>query len=194
MVAVGRDGVILRKGQRGTYRYVRDPGHPLATADGYVAEHRAMAWDAGLITDPETSDHVHHINGDPLDNRLENLVVLTPAEHRKRHAAEDGTLNQYGWHPPRPEVCQLDGCDLPTARGDLCTAHATRLQRHGDPLHVTKVTATTIAPYRLVPLHPPLLICIGCGTKRYQRRRQSCCPEMELVELSRLRWLHRRSA
>ena len=28
-------------------------------------------------------EHVHHINGDSLDNRLENLVVLSNSEHQK---------------------------------------------------------------------------------------------------------------
>jgi len=31
----------------------------------------------------ESWEHVHHINGDGLDNRLENLVVLTNAEHQR---------------------------------------------------------------------------------------------------------------
>lgn len=29
--------------------------------------------------------HVHHKNGDKLDNRKANLEVLTPSEHCKRH-------------------------------------------------------------------------------------------------------------
>lgn len=31
------------------------------------------------------SEHVHHINGDPLDNREENLVVLLSAVHMRLH-------------------------------------------------------------------------------------------------------------
>lgn len=31
------------------------------------------------------NEHVHHINGNSLDNRIENLEVLSPTEHQKKH-------------------------------------------------------------------------------------------------------------
>lgn len=68
------------------------PGHPLARSDGYVFEHRVVAWEAGLLTDP--SLQIHHVNGDKTDNRIENLEVLTVAEHTRRH-----------WDAARPTHC-----------------------------------------------------------------------------------------
>ena len=33
----------------------------------------------------KTNEHVHHINGDKTDNRLKNLVVMTPKAHMFIH-------------------------------------------------------------------------------------------------------------
>lgn len=90
-----RTGSIIKKPPRGTYRFMWAPDHPLARADHYVLEHRMVAYDAGLLTDPD-HQQVHHINGDQLDNRVENLQAVTPSEHRRIHAEQDGTTNQYG--------------------------------------------------------------------------------------------------
>lgn len=34
------------------------------------------------------TEDVHHLNGNPLDNRIENLVVLTKKKHSELHAKE----------------------------------------------------------------------------------------------------------
>ena len=66
------------------------PGHPVARADGYALQHRVVAYDAGILTDP--SLHVHHVNGDKADNRVENLEAIGASEHQSQHHANAG-----GW-------------------------------------------------------------------------------------------------
>ena len=39
------------------------------------------------------TEHVHHINGDKLDNRVENLRVLTDSEHMSLHRSKDISRN-----------------------------------------------------------------------------------------------------
>lgn len=56
--------------------------------------------------------HVHHVNGNPTDNRLENLVALTPAEHRDAHyeAFRDyiSVKFRYGGNPNAVSVVCLE--------------------------------------------------------------------------------------
>lgn len=142
-----RNGSVVKPGRNGnSYRYINVPEHPLSRADGFVAEHRLVAWNAGLLVNPK--DQVHHKNGNGLDNSLENLEVLSAADHRREHSSSEGTTNQYGWHKPRSLVCRL--CERPAKNADLCIAHATRLNRYGDPLTVHRVSSKTIEPYRLI--------------------------------------------
>lgn len=94
----------------GTKRRVRDdgyvdiyePDHPLARRDGYVFEHRKMAWDAGLLVDPTME--VHHLNELKTDNRLDNFEIKTGSQHALDHAEERGYVtNQFGSFTVKPQ-------------------------------------------------------------------------------------------
>lgn len=70
------------------YRLVRvGLSHPLADPNGYVREHILIA--ASFYgMDRIKGMAVHHINGDKLDNRIENLQILSLAEHNRIHNVE----------------------------------------------------------------------------------------------------------
>lgn len=56
----------------------------IKTPSGRKLEHRWVV-EQHLGRELEPWEHVHHINHDRLDNRIENLEVVTVEEHGKRH-------------------------------------------------------------------------------------------------------------
>lgn len=83
------------------YVYIHKPEHPSSNRDGYVLEHRYVM-EAQIGRYLYAHEHVHHINGDKADNRLENLVVLTKKAHHKLHAGE--WLQR--WRAENPELAR----------------------------------------------------------------------------------------
>jgi len=57
----------------------RDGGHMLYSR-------AVMAGHVGRLL--KSSEIVHHVNGDPTDDRIENLQIVTRAEHIAIHRAE----------------------------------------------------------------------------------------------------------
>lgn len=76
LYAVSHCGKVLRK---------LESYQPSVRPDGYLClgrhrlMHRVVA--ACWLDKPESSNHVHHINGDKSDNRADNLEWVTPKQH-----------------------------------------------------------------------------------------------------------------
>ena len=95
-----RGGVTYRR-SHGNYigaRYVRTPPDlmPMSTKIGYIMEHRmVMARHLGrCLTRTEV---VHHINHNPLDNRLENLMLFATNREHKLYEAHGSPVPL--WQP-----------------------------------------------------------------------------------------------
>ena len=75
-----KGGITIVRG----YRYVRRPEHPDATKQGRIAEHR-LVLAGSLGRRLLRHECVHHINGDKLDNRPENLELMNASAHIYEH-------------------------------------------------------------------------------------------------------------
>lgn len=61
------------------YRVVHLPNHPMANSSGVIFEHRyVMSLHLGRSL--LRAENVHHVNGDRLDNRLENLELWSKSQ------------------------------------------------------------------------------------------------------------------
>jgi hypothetical protein len=69
---------------KGDYLYAVVPGHPNATDNGYVLEHRIIMENGigRLLLDSEI---VHHIDGNKKNNVIENLEITSASEHSTLH-------------------------------------------------------------------------------------------------------------
>ena len=74
----------------GDYRNAVVKDHPKANKYGYIALHRVVMenYHNRLLADNEV---VHHINHNKLDNRIENLMVMSINEHVRLHKSTGRT-------------------------------------------------------------------------------------------------------
>lgn len=84
--------------------------------------------------------HVHHLNGNPTDNSLFNLMTLCASCHRKVHSPNFSGVS--GQRKP----CKF--CGKPAVKIGLCYTHLERLRRFGHPL-VRKIKIGYDWQYRL---------------------------------------------
>lgn len=73
---------ILTKNKK---RLIKSRYHKIVTPDGRKVDAHRYAMECKLGRRLERWEHVHHKNEDTHDNRLDNLELLTKAEHFRRH-------------------------------------------------------------------------------------------------------------
>lgn len=84
----------------GGYIMVYSPKHPACDHSGYVYQHRLIV-EKKIGRFLSGKEIVHHLNGDPSDNRVDNLILLfNQKEHIRVHK---GWLKQEGhWNKKCP--------------------------------------------------------------------------------------------
>ena len=77
-------GYTIKKTKNTFYKLIFMPEHPNCDNRGYVKEHR-------LVIEKEigryltTEEEVHHKNYNGLDNNIDNLLLLSGADHKRIH-------------------------------------------------------------------------------------------------------------
>ena len=69
------------------YVYIYKPEYA-TNPRGYIKEHRYLV-EQKIGRRLREDEVIHHVNGDKLDNRLENLEIINPAEHFKKYHGKD---------------------------------------------------------------------------------------------------------
>lgn len=90
---MGNTGALLwnieKLVSKGDYNYAVVRDHPNATVHGYVLHHRVvMENHLGRLLN--ANEVVHHINESKKDNRIDNLQLMTMAEHASLHGNQKG--------------------------------------------------------------------------------------------------------
>ena len=77
----------------------------------WVYEHREIV-ERQIGRKLRSDEHIHHIDGNPRNNKLENLKIVSPAEHVRIHK------------PARKsKTCSVKGCNNKHHARGLCKKH-----------------------------------------------------------------------
>lgn len=78
----------LRVAKDTGYAYFNDKYHPLVCKGSYRIYYHRHIMSIYLGRWINSEEHVHHLDGNKLNNSIDNLVICTAAEHTKLHKGE----------------------------------------------------------------------------------------------------------
>jgi len=88
-----------QSGAPGGYGTITPKGHRRIYHGGRYRMEHVVVWEKHHGPVP-VGQCVHHLNGDPLDNRIENLQVVDPTTHKRIHSGCE-LRNGTWWKPCR---------------------------------------------------------------------------------------------
>lgn len=120
----------MKKTKPGFQFKVRPDGYTRSTVDFVRKMNHVWEWEKHFGPVPK-GYHVHHKNGVRSDNRIENLQIMKPMEHKRAHA---GCYKKKGkWIKP---------CPMCRRHFPLTTGFYNRKDFYGAPDHACKKCTT----------------------------------------------------